>query len=301
MSQKDSKIDDPFGLSPVWDAAVEVYHEVARICKRHGLRYYMSDGNALGAMRHGGFIPWDDDFDLTMPRPDYDRFIQYAKTELPPNLKFVNWENTPEFKMYFGKVQETSEEKVRALESKVGYRLSNGIFIDIFPLDGYPKSRIMRKVLRAHGLLLNLMARYRFGRFASQVGFANKLAWLCGLAFAPLGLKYRTELDFRSAHERNLRKISFENAQFVGRCCTTNTVLCRKPMLKSAWGEARWVEFYKGEEFPLPFDTDEILHNEYGDWRTMPDEKDRHPTHEYETRSPWWLGPTSGSIGAEKL
>ena len=284
--------EDPFGLAPVWDAAVDIYHEIKKICDRHGLRYYMSDGNALGAERHGTFIPWDDDFDLSMPRPDYVRFVEYAEKELPAWLKFVDWENTPEFKFYFGKVQMVDEARVLAVERQVGHRLSNGLFVDIFPIDGYPKGRLDRWRLRASDLMLNLMCRYRTASLSSQKGIVEKIAWILGGGLSMVAMGLRSEADLRSAHERNFLKFPYDQSEFVGRCCTASSVLCREPMLRSSWGVPRMVEFYRGESFPLPQDTPAVLRNEYGDWRQLPPEDQRHPTHEYPQRVPWWIGPT---------
>ena len=63
-------------MRPIWDALLHVYEEFARVCDENNLRYYLAEGSAIGALRHKGFIPWDDDLDVIMPRPDYERFRQ---------------------------------------------------------------------------------------------------------------------------------------------------------------------------------------------------------------------------------
>lgn len=146
--------DDRFGMRPVWDAILEVYDAFAKVCDKNGLRYYVSDGGALGAVRHGGFIPWDDDLDVSMPREDYEKFIELSKTELPPHLKFVNWKNTPEFTLLFGKVQDSREDKIRAIEEKTGRMLSNGVYIDIFPIDGYPNDSLFSRWVKYRDIFL---------------------------------------------------------------------------------------------------------------------------------------------------
>ena len=67
--------EDKFGLKPIWEAILEIYDEFCKICDRHGLRYYVTDGNALGAVRHKGFIPWDDDIDLAMSSEDPSPYL----------------------------------------------------------------------------------------------------------------------------------------------------------------------------------------------------------------------------------
>ena len=86
----EEEICPDYGLRPLWDALYEIYEEFAKICDKHGLRYYAFAGTLLGAIRHNGFIPWDDDLDVAMPRPDYEKFIQISKTELPRHLNFVD-------------------------------------------------------------------------------------------------------------------------------------------------------------------------------------------------------------------
>ena len=76
-------------LKPVWSAILEVYDQYALVCNRFGLRHWVAYGTLLGAVRHKGFIPWDDDFDVFMPREDYERFLSIADTELPEYLKIV--------------------------------------------------------------------------------------------------------------------------------------------------------------------------------------------------------------------
>ena len=76
---------------------LDIVKEVVAICERHSLRYYMLGGTMLGAIRHKGFIPWDDDIDLGIPREDYDMFLQIAPNELSAHLKLVNYHTDPEY------------------------------------------------------------------------------------------------------------------------------------------------------------------------------------------------------------
>ena len=73
-----------FDRKKVWNVELNLVREFDRICKKYGLTYFMSYGTLLGAVRHQGFIPWDDDIDLMMPRPDYDRLKKVIVGELPP-------------------------------------------------------------------------------------------------------------------------------------------------------------------------------------------------------------------------
>ena len=91
-------------LRPLWDAMLEVYKAFAAICDKHGLRYCADCGTALGAVRHGGFIPWDDDMDIQMPRLDYEKFASLAQQELPMGYAWIDRFNCRDYDNGFGKV-----------------------------------------------------------------------------------------------------------------------------------------------------------------------------------------------------
>ena len=121
-----------------------------RVCKKHGLRYYVSAGSLLGAARHGGPIPWDDDVDVTMPRPDYERFIRVAQSELPADMVL------PErnFPYGFHRMQIRGTEITRQIRQKGPH----GVFLDILPLDGAaPTPRLKKLHGRLNRILLNCM------------------------------------------------------------------------------------------------------------------------------------------------
>lgn len=279
-------------LRPVWDATLNVYREIAEICQRHNLRYYLTDGTAIGAVRHRGFIPWDDDFDISMPREDYRRFIEYSQKELPSHLKFVNWENTPELIYLFGKVQETDKNIVEAVESKCGYMLTSGIYVDIIPIDGYPESRIEQFLVRGVVGLLSCIIRFRCMSIKAQ-SKKGKLVWVAGLLLT-IPLPFLNGNACKKICEKLLMRHPFANATFTGRASLRLTILNRPPMPMSYWGEPSH-HFFEGMDMPLPHDYDAYLRFYYGDYMTPPPESQQHPSHEYSKRCAWWLGPTKNS------
>lgn len=283
--------EDKFGLRPIWDASLAIYEEVAKICERHGLRYYATDGTAIGAVRHKGFIPWDDDFDISMPRPDYEKFKRFAKEELPAHLKWVDWHNTPEMSVLFGKVHDCRRDYIQDVEAKVGHVLSNGIYIDVFPVDGYPESRIDRLWIKIRTGIPKCIIRFRSMKL-NQQSSKGRLVWLCGAVFACL-MPWLSKERCMAFFERTLLKYGFEACEYTGRSCSLLTVLRRVPLQRSAWGEPIPHEF-EDRKVMLPEDYDAYLCNEYPKWHymTLPPENARHPSHAYSWRCPWWLGPT---------
>lgn len=87
----------PSAVKQAWAAELEVLAEIDRICKKHNIPYFADWGTLLGAVRHGGFIPWDDDLDITMKRADYERFLQVAPKEMPDGFAIFTYENHPDF------------------------------------------------------------------------------------------------------------------------------------------------------------------------------------------------------------
>jgi len=114
-----------------------MYVEIEKVCDRHGLKMMLAFGSVLGAVRHQGFIPWDDDIDLFMPRADYDRLINLYSDELPSEYKIFapNSKNGPIYR--FAKVVDTSTRLL--FSSNDDGSEKNGIFVDIFPLENAPQ------------------------------------------------------------------------------------------------------------------------------------------------------------------
>lgn len=110
-------------------------------CKAHGLRYYIWAGTMIGAIRHHGFIPWDDDLDIAMPRPDYDLLIAHSKEWLPAPYEMVAAENDAVYPLPFAKVQDAGTTLIERLHLKY----LGGVYIDVFPIDGAPEGWLRQK------------------------------------------------------------------------------------------------------------------------------------------------------------
>ena len=114
-----------------------------RVCRKHKIRYIISDGTLLGAIRNGGFIPWDDDIDIRMLRKDYERFASIANKELQKENFFQDHRTDPNYRWMYGKLRRQGTKAVRVGQEHI--KMNSGVFVDIFPMDGYSENVILQK------------------------------------------------------------------------------------------------------------------------------------------------------------
>ena len=128
---------------------LKMLQTVADLCDRHGLVYWMDAGTLLGAVRHGGFIPWDDDLDIAMPQEDLERFVEIAQQELPQHLFVQNKKTDPSYRFEHTKVVNLDSFYVQ-FDDDFESEYQKGLFIDIFPYVDYPNlpEGIRKKYLR---------------------------------------------------------------------------------------------------------------------------------------------------------
>lgn len=118
---------------------VEIMQVIDTFCKTHRIPYSLYAGSLLGAVRHQGFIPWDDDLDICMHRSDYERFLKLWEEAPPSGYILQNKENSPRFGQSFSKIRKDHTTFLQA--QKDAGQFHNGIFVDIFPIDRLPEGR----------------------------------------------------------------------------------------------------------------------------------------------------------------
>lgn len=146
----------------IQDKILTILKEFISICKDNNLTYYALGGTLLGAVRHKGFIPWDDDIDIGMPREDYEKFKKIASNALPENYKFLS-EDTSNYKKAFSVIRDDSTKIIMNYSNE---EQEESLWIDIFPLDGMPTNPLKKKY---HSY------RYLYTRMMVQLSQFNSL------------------------------------------------------------------------------------------------------------------------------
>lgn len=234
---------------------LKILSAVDKVCQEHNLRYYIVDGTMLGAIRHGGFIPWDDDIDIGMPRKDYDLFIKHSEQWLPKPYELICGENSEEYPLPFAKVQDSST----TLAERISFQHIGGVYMDVFPLDGIPQNKWkQKKFLRKYKFfkhILYFMARdpYKHGKGVSS--------WL------PLLLQ---KVYSRAQIQRKIRKIQMQYDYDSCEYCINHDDGPKSIMPKKILGKPTPVLF-ENQTFMGVEDYDTYLTYIYGDYMKIPD------------------------------
>lgn len=150
-------------------AELSILEQVVKICNENGITYYISGGTFLGAVRHKGFIPWDDDIDIAMPRDDYEKFLEIANEKLPSKYKLVTYKNDKNYLHYVPKIETT---EVKVINHSIKNEKICNAWIDVFPLDGMPNNIVLSKIHQLH--LLSLRALVNLSCFDDVVKINKK-------------------------------------------------------------------------------------------------------------------------------
>lgn len=126
-------------MKAVWKVLLDILEEFIRVCERYNLKYCLDGGTMLGAVRHKGFIPWDDDIDVSLPRSDFNKFLEIAKNELSSKYFLQYGTTDPEHYQAYACIRDNKTSAIDLAWVRAGKRHSMGVGIDIFPFDYIPE------------------------------------------------------------------------------------------------------------------------------------------------------------------
>lgn len=222
--------------------------EVDKICQRHNIRYWLSSGTLIGAVRHGGFIPWDDDLDIEMMRSDYERLLEILPHELPEDLALQAHSTDPNYCYHYAKVRD----RCSYIEEKPNYDRffkHRGIYIDIFPLE-------------------------------------KQHMWTHKLSELSFGHAYKLMRTYKGSHEecmKRVKRLYAWNVRFIYPLLRLVNRITGAKTITSGLGIPFHNPRYEEDIFPLttimfenrpfmaPHDSDRMLQNIYGDYMKLPD------------------------------
>lgn len=249
---------------------LDMIAELDRVCRENNINYVMFGGTMLGAIRHKGYIPWDDDADIVMLREDYEKFKTHIN-ELNPNICFFQDHfNDHEYRWGYGKLRRTGTEYVRLGQEHL--KCKTGIFIDVFPLDDAPISTIGQMFQDFYSFCLRKILWSEVGKYSAK-GFMklwyNMLSHI-SVDFPFKKISYYTKKSKNSTPNR-VRMLLFPA---TGKYYIKNPLKERYAMPKKWFLEREEYEF-EGHEFYGTKDYDDILKYIYGDYMKLPPESER--------------------------
>ncbi|MDE6538169.1 MAG: LicD family protein [Muribaculaceae bacterium] len=253
-------------LKHLQNVLLSIMKEIDSLCRKHNITYYLNGGNALGAIRHNGFIPWDDDFDIMMKYEDYTRFLEIARKELNPDKWFVQeaWKDWPGC---FSKIRLKGTYLKDIGEWEGIAKENRGIYIDIFPIVNSPVGKFARKYQYIAAKLINSYSLIKRGYKTS-----SRIKQLALASSRLLGIPAINKLCHRLVFKfENEKPVSFGNffgmSRFHNAFYSTNIF------------QVPYYHTYEDIKLPLPSDYDTYLRQSFGDYMKLPPLSQQKPAH----------------------
>lgn len=260
---------DELTLKKIHAVLMIIAKEIKRVCEKNNIHYFMLAGTQLGAVRHKGFIPWDDDMDLGMLRDDYERFLEVCKTDLDQEHFYVqNMDSEKGFGKFYTRIilKDTylTYNYIKNVDS------TKGFFVDLFPYDNAPKSKILQK---KQCMIMSFALRL----IKKKLGYGYKLRTLGG-KIQVLFEKFFTLEYLKELYTKEMKKYNNTTTELIN--CANGGAGYFNELLQKKW--VLDVEQMQFEDITLPGikDYDEYLTYFYGDYMKIPPLEDR-VTHEF--------------------
>ena len=249
---------------------LEILLEVDKFCCENGIRYSLCGGTLLGAVRHSGYIPWDDDIDIMMPRPDYERFIAIYKSEI--NC-LVDFSRERGFRETFVKIYRNGTLMVDELLGREAF----GINIDLFPIDGVPEHDRMEYVSE----ILDFKEKIaKYCSFYTQVP-NRKLWWFIKFSIKRIiNFQFKPTLKIKREFDEKLKSVPFDSSRCAG-------------VISGSYGYKEVVDknvflhyeemLFEGHKLMGVTRFDEYLKSIYGDYMTLPPKCQQCNPHHYKS------------------
>ncbi|MHA1381777.1 MAG: LicD family protein [Candidatus Helarchaeota archaeon] len=251
---------------------LEMAKEVDSICREHNIKYFIIAGTLLGAVRHKGFIPWDDDLDIGMLREDYEKFIKICSTELSSDYFLQTWDNDPNFGLPIAKIRKNDTKYIEKASRKIG--IHSGIYIDIFPFDNVPENFLKESIQNINTYILKRLILARVGYDLCQ---SNKKIKKLTYKIIKLISKILSLSRQKQMLEKQMKK--FNNSKTTKVVTFGGSYGYKKESIKRVWVENLSNIEFENTKLICPRDYKSYLTYFYGDYFTPPPENERYNRH----------------------
>ncbi len=257
-------------MKKIWAVELDLLQQLMNICESNNIKYYASGGTLLGACRHAGFIPWDDDIDIAMPRKEFIRFCDIAAKTLRDPYFLQTEKTDPGFNKTFARVINTKTTAIPEYNLHSDLKTKQGIWIDVFPMDVLPDElnernryikelSVLHRKVWAYGMYSN-----RYKKTVQKETLIKKLRFITGPVLKFLSEKARVGNPYCYKWEKIAQKYCDYNYQEIGNLWfygkQENTVF------NSAYYKELTVKPFEIFNLPVPANYDAVLTKRYGNW-----------------------------------
>ncbi len=259
---------------------LEILITIDNLCKEYNIKYYLAGGTLLGAVRHKGFIPWDDDIDIAMPRNDYEKFIELMKEKQKGRYRLLSMETTKGYPYPFAKMVDT---KTRLVE-EIGKDIEEmGVFVDIFPIDGMgnEKQEAMKRLMKIIRLRSRIWeASLKKNEIKNKESrLINRIVKACftiGIRIFGIRRSYNYMMNF-------VKQKDFESSEWIASAVGGAGI--ERELIKREYFENTIEMEFEGKVFRAPVGYEKYLSNLYGNYMKLPPMEQRVASHKGEI---WW-------------
>lgn len=253
---------------------LEILIEFDRICKENNLSYQLFAGTLLGAIRHKGFIPWDDDIDVAMLRIDYEKLIEICKTELNEKYFLQTYETDPNYIHSFARIRKNKTIALQKIYENI--QMHHGIFIDVFPIDNISLDTVLGRLQKQLIYPFRKMKRLKIKNrcINSRKTYFTPIKLLVHYLLKPISMKTFNRIETRIATIFNDKDFKHVTSLSDG----GQKEYSRFMFVKEEFKQLIEAEF-EGRLFLAPKNYNKVLTKSFGDYMSLPPDVERRPHH----------------------
>ena len=263
---------DEATLKKVQQTELGILKDFIKVCDENNLTWFGDAGSGIGALRHKGFIPWDDDIDVIMPRKDYETFLEKGQDLMQKKYFLQTYKTDSEYTMGYAKIRNSETTFIEATVQK--QNINHGVFIDIFPLDGYnPNRRIKNAINKIQFILYNIHIAKSY-----TTNIKRSIKRRIINAFTGIIYGNKNIVQLLEKKEKIATKYNYDESEYV--CPFFDPVKAPLSLVfpKNYFGNGV-VKKFEGIDVVIPQNYDAFLKQHYGDYMKLPPEEERKPHH----------------------